>query len=70
MLMLYSLCGNSKEIKRCMRYECYSRRGQCCRVSNDKSRKGFFTCVEKTREVAKAQQHWGEIFRSWQVPPV
>ena len=25
-------------IERCMWYECYSRRGQCCRVSDDKSR--------------------------------
>jgi hypothetical protein len=47
MLMLYSLCGNSKEIKGCMWYECHSRRGQCRRVSNDKSRKGFYTCVEE-----------------------
>lgn len=47
MLMLYSLCGNSRGIKRCMWYECYSRRGQCRRVSNDKSRKGFPTCVEE-----------------------
>jgi hypothetical protein len=31
-----------------MRYEYYSRRGQCRRVSNDKSRKGFSTCVEAT----------------------
>jgi hypothetical protein len=47
MLMLYSLCGNAKEIKKCMWYECYSRRGQCRRVSNEKSRKGFSTCVEE-----------------------
>jgi hypothetical protein len=37
-------------IKRCMWYECYSRREQCRRVSNDKSRKGFSTCVEEATE--------------------
>ena len=45
MLMLYYLCWNFKEIKRCMSYECYSWRGQCQRVSNDNNRKVLSTCV-------------------------
>jgi hypothetical protein len=42
------------EIKRCMYYECYSRSGQCHRVSDDKSRNGVSTCVEEaTRRLIK-----------------
>jgi hypothetical protein len=46
MLMLYSLCGDCKENKIIMFYECCSRRG---RVSNDKVEKGFTRALKKQR---------------------
>jgi hypothetical protein len=46
MLMLYSLCGDCKENKIIMCYECCSRRG---RVSNDKVEKGFTRALKKQR---------------------